>query len=57
MAGAKKVVEMKNQFFHVINHMKEFLKSLNTGVVFLHFLPELQMTAISPGMKFLIENL
>ena len=34
MAGAKKVVKTKNQFFHACQLQKEFLKSIHTGVVF-----------------------
>ena len=36
MAGAKKVVKIS--FFAPVNYTKEFLKSINTGVVFLQFL-------------------
>ena len=38
MVWAKKVVMIKNQFFFMpINQMKEYLKSIHTGVVFLQF--------------------
>ena len=37
MAGAKKVVNIKNQFFMPVNHVKEYLISIHTGVVFSHF--------------------
>ena len=37
MAGAKKVVIMKNQFFMPVNHMKKYLIFVQTGVVFLPF--------------------
>ncbi len=38
MAGAKKVVLIKNRLFYGRQHVKEFLEFVHTGVVFLQFL-------------------
>ena len=44
MARAKKVI-IKNQFFHDINHVKEFLKSIHTELrpYFHNYLPEFKL--------------
>ena len=51
MAVAKKVVKVKNQFFHTRQAGRNFLNPLTLVLYFYNFWPEFQMAGSNPGDK------
>ena len=58
MARANNIVTVKSSFFMLVNHAKEFWKSVHTGVVssFIIFSQSLKWLQLLQEIKSLIEN-